>query len=92
MAAAPAPGNWKAGGAPAPPCCNADMSAAIGSSGGGAAVVEDAAMEGATAVEDDDVDEALGLGRMPITARLGSILAQSRNVQPGTVSGVGTGA
>ena len=62
MAAAPAPGNWKAGGAPAPPCCNADMSAAIGSSGGGAAVVEDAAMEGATAVEDDDVDEALGLG------------------------------
>ncbi len=59
---APAPGNWYPGGAPAPPCCSADMSAAIGSSEVEGAAVEDAAVVDAAAVEDDEVDVARGRG------------------------------
>ncbi len=54
----PAPGKGNAGGAPAPPCCNAAINAAMGSSPGGGA--EDPATEEATAVVDDAVDEARG--------------------------------
>ena len=56
--ALPAPGNGNAGGARAPPPCNAAISAAMGSSAGGGA--EDPATEEATAVVDDAVDEARG--------------------------------